>query len=126
MSHPERCEFVLLMPDASRRGRGHRVAFENLPSLRTLPRLILRPKGGGSQAMAEAALLRRSPGALVALSSVVDDCVMRLSEYNMAVAMRRKFYASLMLRIRRLSSFSLQRLPASSLGSLRMTDFDLH
>ncbi len=55
MSHPEWCEFVLLMPDATRPGRRKGVVFENLPGLRTL-------------------LLRRSPGNLAALSSAVDDC----------------------------------------------------
>lgn len=40
-------EFFLLMPDTTRRGRGHGVEMENEDELLQSPRLILRPEEGG-------------------------------------------------------------------------------
>lgn len=40
-------EFYLLMPDTTRRGRGHGVEIENEDALLTPPRLIIRPEEGG-------------------------------------------------------------------------------
>lgn len=50
-------EFFLLMPDATRGGKGHGVVFENAKRLRIPPRLILRPEEGGFPLMAEKPLL---------------------------------------------------------------------
>lgn len=56
-----RGEFFLLMPDTTRGGKGHGVVFENVKKLRTPPRLILRPEGGGFPPLAEKPLLVHSP-----------------------------------------------------------------
>ncbi len=40
-------EFFLLMPDTTRRGRGHGVEIENEDDLLQPPRLVLRPEEGG-------------------------------------------------------------------------------
>ncbi|WP_313145465.1 DUF1629 domain-containing protein [Stenotrophomonas sp.] len=61
MSHIAREQFFLLMPDTTRGGKGHGVVFENITTLRTPPRLILRPEGGGFPELAERPLLRHSP-----------------------------------------------------------------
>lgn len=59
--HPVPGEFFLLMPDTTRGGKGHGVVFENVKKLRTPPRLILRPEGGGFPPLAEKPLLVHSP-----------------------------------------------------------------
>ena len=46
-------EFYLLMPDTTRRGRGHGVEIENEDALLTPPRLIIRPQEGGFRALAQ-------------------------------------------------------------------------
>jgi len=61
MSHIVREQFFLLMPDTTRGGKGHGVVFENITTLRTRPRLILRPEGGGFPELAESPRLRHSP-----------------------------------------------------------------
>lgn len=60
-SQPARGDFFLLMPDTTRGGRGHGVVFENVKKLRTPPRLILRPEGGGFPPLFEKPLLVYSP-----------------------------------------------------------------
>lgn len=60
-TQPRRGEFFLLMPDTTRGGKGHGVVFENVKKLRTPPRLILRPEGGGFPPLAEKPLLVHSP-----------------------------------------------------------------
>lgn len=46
-------EFYLLMPDTTRRGRGHGVENENEGALLTPPRLIIRPEDGGFPPLAQ-------------------------------------------------------------------------
>lgn len=58
---PKPGEFFLLMPDTTRRGRGHGVVFENVKELRTPPRLILRPEAGGFPHLVEPPRLVYSP-----------------------------------------------------------------
>ncbi|MGV8960732.1 MAG: DUF1629 domain-containing protein [Stenotrophomonas sp.] len=58
---PKPGEFFLLMPDTTRRGRGHGVVFENEDALRTPPRLILRPEGGGFPPLREVPRLVYDP-----------------------------------------------------------------
>lgn len=60
-AQPQRGEFFLLQPDTTRGGRGHGVVFENVKTLRTLPRMILRPASGGFPSLSEAPRLVHSP-----------------------------------------------------------------
>lgn len=60
-TQPHRGEYFLLQPDTTRGGRGHGVVFENVKKLRTPPRMILRPAGGGFPALSEAPRLVYSP-----------------------------------------------------------------
>lgn len=60
-NQPRRGEFFLLQPDTTRGGRGHGVVFENVKTLRTPPRMILRPASGGFPSLSEAPRLVHSP-----------------------------------------------------------------
>lgn len=44
---PRKGEFFKLRPDATRRGKGHGVVFDNEGALLATPRLILLPEAGG-------------------------------------------------------------------------------
>lgn len=51
----------ILRPDLTRGGRGHGVVFENEDALRTPPRLILQPEGGGFPPLKETPRLVYDP-----------------------------------------------------------------
>lgn len=52
-NQPAPGEFYLLMPDMTRRGRGHGVEIVNEDALLTPPRLIIRPEEGGFPPLAQ-------------------------------------------------------------------------
>jgi len=52
-ARPQCGQYFLLQPDTTRGGRGHGVVFENATTLRTSPRLILRPARGGFPPLSE-------------------------------------------------------------------------
>ncbi|WP_150316529.1 imm11 family protein, partial [Enterobacter hormaechei] len=52
-NQPAPGEFYLLMPDTTRRGRGHGVEIENEDALLMPPRLIIRPEEGGFPHLAQ-------------------------------------------------------------------------
>ncbi|WNH52742.1 DUF1629 domain-containing protein [Stenotrophomonas oahuensis] len=54
-------EYYLLRPDVTRGGKGLGVEFVNEDRLRTPPRLILRPEGGGFPPMHETPILQYVP-----------------------------------------------------------------
>ncbi|WNH52745.1 DUF1629 domain-containing protein [Stenotrophomonas oahuensis] len=61
-SETQQNQFYLLLPDSTRGGKGHGVAFENLKELRGGPRLVLRPKDGGFPALSAKPKLVYEPG----------------------------------------------------------------
>ncbi|HDS0949014.1 TPA: DUF1629 domain-containing protein [Stenotrophomonas maltophilia] len=58
---PQAGEFFQLEPDVRRGGKGHGVMFENVASLLTPPRAVLRPRNGGFPALKETPRLTYHP-----------------------------------------------------------------
>lgn len=60
-SVPQSGQFYLLRPDITRGGKGLGIQFVNEDRLRTPPRLVLRPEGGGFPPLSEKPVLQYIP-----------------------------------------------------------------